>query len=542
METGRGKAAARQHKGGGTKASTQAVLIEAVKCHQAGRLSEASHLYDRILKSNPKNPDALHLRGLVAHQQGRHERALALVRKAIGVGRRNAAYRNTLGNIFLALDNAEDAEANFRRAIDLDSNLAEAHNNLGNALLRLGRADDAVGCYRRALEIRPGYAEAHCNLGSALRKQGRLEQAQACYEKALEINPQYATALSNLGQTLHERARYREALASLDKAVSLDPAHADAHANRAVLLLLLGHFAEGWAEYEWRWKVAGFTTDRREFPQPRWDGSDLDGRTILLHAEQGLGSAIQFVRYAPLVAARNGKVVVECQKPLLRLFSGLTIGEAPAVARVVVRGDALPPFDVQAPFMSLPTLLGTEIDNIPRKTPYLATEPTAAAAWRDRLGSFPGPRVGLAWAGNPRHVNDHNRSMPASCLRPLLLAGGATFFSLQMGSAAKDLKGVAGGALHELSPEIDDFADTAAIIANLDLVISVDTAVAHLAGALGRPVWLLLPFVGEWRWLLDREDSPWYPTMRLFRQKAPGDWPGIVERVAEALPKIARAT
>ncbi len=516
-----------------------ATLLEAVRCHRAGRLSEATELYDRILKSDPKHPDALHLRGLVADQQGDHERALALVRKAIGFAPGNAAYRNTLGNVLLALDNAEHAEASFRRAVDLDPGLAEAHNNLGNALLRLDRADEAVGCYRRALEIRPRYAEAHCNLGSALRKQGRLEQAQACYEKALAINPEYVTALSNLGQTLHERALYREALASLDKAVSLDPAHADAHANRAVLLLLLGRFAEGWAEYEWRWKVAGFTTERRDFPQPRWDGSDLDGRTVLLHAEQGLGSAIQFVRYAPLVAARNGTVVVECQKPLLRLFSGLTIGEAPPVARVVARGDALPHFDVQAPLMSLPALLGTEIGSIPRKTPYLAAEPAAYAACRDRLGPFPGPRVGLAWAGNPRHVNDHNRSMPASCLRPLLRAGGATFFSLQMGSAAKDLDELAGGAVHDLSPEINDFADTAAIIANLDLVISVDTAVAHLAGALGRPVWLLLPFVGEWRWLLDREDSPWYPTMRLFRQKAPGDWSGVVERVAEALPKVA---
>jgi len=512
-----------------------ATLIEAVTCHRAGRLSEAAELYDRILKSDSKHPDALHLRGLVAHQQGDHERALAMVRKAIGSGRGNAAYRNTLGNVLLALDSAEHAEASFRRAVDLDPGLAEGHNNLGNALLRLGRADEAVGCYRRALEIRPGYAEADCNLGSALRKQGRLEQAQACYEKALEINPEYVTALSNLGQTLHERALYREALASLDKAVSLDPAHADAHANRAVLLLLLGRFAEGWAEYEWRWKVAGFTTERRDFPQPRWDGSDLDGQTILLHAEQGLGSAIQFVRYAPLVAARNGTVVVECQKPLLRLFSSLTIGEAPPVARVVARGDALPHFDVQAPLMSLPTLLGTEIDSIPRKTPYLTAEPAAAAAWRDRLGQFPKPRVGLAWAGNPRHVNDHNRSMPASCLRPLLRAGGATFFSLQMGSAAKDLDELVGGAVHDLSPEITDFADTAAIIANLDLVISVDTAVAHLAGALGWPVWLVLPFVGEWRWLLDREDSPWYPTMRLFRQMALGDWSGVVERVAEAL-------
>ena len=521
------------------KESVHGILTEAVRTHQAGRLDEAAGLYDQILKTRPRHPDALHLRGLVAHQQGHRERALALVRKAIAIGSRNAAYRNTLGNVLLALDNVADAEASFRRAVALDPELAEAHNNLGNALLRLDRADEAVDCYQRALEIRPGYAEAHCNLGSALRNQGRLEQAQACYEKALAINPDYPTALSNLGQTLHEQARYSEALEYLDRAVSLDPAHADAHANRAVLLLLLGRFAEGWAEYEWRWKVAGFTTERRDFSRPRWDGADLGGRTVLLHAEQGLGSAIQFVRYAPVVAARNGTVILECQKPLVRLFSSLTIGEAspvaPPVAKVVARGDTLPPFDVQAPLMSLPALLGTEIESVPRDIPYLTAEPAAARAWSDRLGSFAGRRVGLAWAGNPRHVNDRNRSMPASCLQPLLDAVGTSFFSLQKGSAAEDLGGFADSVVHDLAPEIDDFADTAAIIANLDLVISVDTAVAHLAGALGRAVWLLVPFVGEWRWLLDREDTPWYPTMRLFRQKVPGDWGEVVERVVEAL-------
>jgi tetratricopeptide (TPR) repeat protein len=528
-----------RQQGGRTRSSLSTALTEAVRSHQAGRLSEAARLYDHILKTDPKHSDALHLRGLVASQQGHHDRALALVRKAIAIAPGNAAYRNTLGNVLLALDNAEDAEASFRIAVELDPGLAEAHNNLGNALLRLDRPDESLGCYRRALELRPGYAEAHCNLGSALRKLGRLDEPQARYEQALALKPEYATALSNLGQTLHERAHYREALVALDKAITVDPAHADAHANRAVLLLLLGRFAEGWVEYEWRWKVAGFTTEHRDFSRPRWDGSNLDGRTILLHAEQGLGSAIQFVRYAPLIAARNGTVVLECPKSLVRLFSSLTVGQPPPVKSVVARGEALPPYNVHAPLMSLPALLGTEIDTIPREIPYLAAEPAVAAAWRDRLASFEGLRVGLAWAGNPRHANDRNRSMPASVLQPLVHAGGATFFSLQVGSAAQDLDGFAGGSVHDLAPQIGDFADTAAIVANLDLVVSVDTAVAHLAGALGRPVWLLLPFVGEWRWLLDREDTPWYPTMRLFRQRAPGDWSGVVDRVIEALAAVS---
>ena len=526
----------RTQQGTGPGASPHARLVEAVRHHQAGRLEEAERIYDQILKSSPRHPDALHLMGLIAHRKGDHQRAESLIGKAIELGSNNPAYTNSLGNVVLALDRVPEAAALFRRATELKPDYAEAHNNLGNALQRLGQWDDAIAAYEHALRARARYAEAHCNLGSALRKQGRLDEAEHSYHRALECKPDYATAFNNLALVLHEQARYEEALPHYDKALALEPNYAEAHANRAVLLLLLGRFAEGWDEYEWRWKVDGFTTSPRDHGRPQWDGSDLNGEPILLHAEQGLGSAIQFVRYVFKVAERGGQVLLECPRPLFGLFSSLAAGSPAPVSRVIVRGEPPPAFHVHAPLMSLPRILGTTVDTIPDTVPYLDADPAAAAAWRDRMGPAAGrPRIGLVWAGNPRHMNDRNRSMPASFLAPLLENAGAAFYGLQVGASDRDMDALPAGRIRDMAAEIGDFADTAAIVANLDLVISVDTAVAHLAGAMGRPTWLLVPHVPEWRWLLDRDDTPWYPTMRLFRQSARGDWTELMDRVAAAL-------
>ncbi len=521
----------RTRPGNPAKSSPQGRLAEAARHHQAGRLEEAARLYEEILKSSPRHPDTLHLLGVVAHQKGNHDRAESLIGKALDINPDNPAYSNNLGNVFLAQHRPQEASEMFRRATALKPDFAEAHNNLGNALQKLGQWEEAVAAYRHALASRPRYAEAHCNLGSALRKGGRLDEARASYQRALECKPDYATAFSNLALVLHEQARYEEALPYYDKALALDPDHADAHANRAVLLLLLGRFAEGWEEYEWRWRVDGFTTSPRDLGRPPWDGSELTGETILLHAEQGLGSAIQFVRYVSLVAKRGGQVILECPRPLFGLFSSLSEGAPAPVRRLIVRGEPLPAFDMHAPLMSLPRLFGTTVDTIPGAVPYLAADPAAAAAWCERMAPAARPWVGVVWAGNPRHMNDRNRSMPASCLAPLLQNAKASFFGLQVGAAARDSAILSSEGLHDLGPAIGDFADTAAIVANLDLVISVDTAVAHLAGAMGRPTWMLVPHVPEWRWLLDREDTPWYPTMRLLRQAAPGDWHELMNRV-----------
>ncbi len=510
------------------------MLAEAVRAHQAGRLDEAAALYRRILATQPRHADALHLSGRIAESKGDHATALAYIEQAIASNGRTVAFHVSRGAVLLAMGRADEAGRALQQALSLDPSSAEANNVLGNAMLALGERNAAVESYRRALAIRPGYAEAHNNLGSGLRALGRLDEAETELRRALELRPDYAAALANLGLVLQEQGRYGDALDMFDRAVAGDPAHATARGNRAMLLLLLGRLREGFAEYEWRWRMPGFATPRREFAQPMWNGDALAGRTLFVHAEQGLGSAIQFVRYARLAAAMGGRVLLECRQPLHRLFA-YALARPGGPITVLAAGEDVPPFDCQAPLMSLPHLLGTTLEAIPGEVPYLAAPPDDVAAWRERLGGLPRPRVGLVWAGNPEHENDRNRSMPPACLAPLVGSTPAMFFSLQV--PARDVLSAVfpSGSVADLGPALGDFAETTAVIANLDLVISVDTAVAHLAGALARPVWLLLPCVPEWRWLLDRNDSPWYPTMRLFRQRKAGDWEELVEHLAEVL-------
>jgi tetratricopeptide (TPR) repeat protein len=525
---------ARAKSAGPTAADAARLLAEGVDRHRRGLLDQAAALYRRVLEASPEQADALHLLGRIAEARGDLAQALALIERAITANGRVSAFHASRGSVLLSLGRAEDAARSLRQALSLEPNSAEAHNVLGNAMLALGDATTAIECYQWALALRPQYPEARNNLGSALRAMGRLEEAEAELARAIALRPNYASALANLGLVLQERARYGEALEIYDRAIAADPAHAAARGNRAMLLLLLGSLREGFAEYEWRWRMPGFATPFREFPQPMWDGGDLAERTLFIHAEQGLGSAIQFVRYAALLAAEENRVIIECRLPLQRLFESSLAGPGGRVT-VVRKGERLPPFDRHAPLMSLPHLLGTTMATIPAMVLYLSARSTDVAVWRERLGGSPWPRIGLVWAGNPRHENDHNRSMPASYLAPLVASARASFYSLQVPAAPQDLAALPPGRVNDLAPALGDFADTAAVIENLDLVVSVDTAVAHLTGALGKPVWLLLPYVPEWRWLLDREDSPWYPTMRLFRQQSAGDWAGVVERVKVAL-------
>jgi tetratricopeptide (TPR) repeat protein len=511
------------------------MLAEAVDRHRRGLLDEAAALYKRVLAMRPNQPDALHLLGRIADAKHEPVSALALIDRAIAADGYIAAFHVSRGSVLLSLGRADEAKHALQQALRLDPDNAEAHNTLGNALLRSGERNASVESYRRALAIRPQYAEARNNLGSALRALGRLDEGETELRRAIELHPGYASALANLGLVLQEQARYGEALEACDKAISADPAHPAARGNRAMLLLLLGRLREGFAEYEWRWRMPGFATPHREFPQPMWTGDALAGRTLFVHAEQGLGSAIQFVRYAGLAGAKGGRLLLECQRPLQRLFAHSLARPGGPVAEVITKGEVLPPFGCHAPLMSLPHLLGTTLDTIPGEAPYLTAPPDDIAAWRGRLSGAPRPRVGLVWAGNANHENDHNRSMPAQFLAPLVANRRATFFSLQVPAAPDAVAVFPAGSVVDLALMLRDFAETAAVIANLDLVISVDTAVAHLAGALARPVWLLLPYVPEWRWLLERDDSPWYPTMRLFRQGKAGDWESLVKRVTEVL-------
>jgi hypothetical protein len=368
-------------------------------------------------------------------------------------------------------------------------------------------------------------------------KQERMQEAEASYREALRLKPDLFEAHLSLGQLFQEQQQWDETKACFARALHLRPDQAEAHVELAYLQLRLGDFERGWAEYEWRWQTQHFRPHRRAFRQPPWDGSALAGRTILLYVEQGVGDAVQFLRFAPLVKQRGGTVLLECPPALLTLCSG-----AAGVDRLIPQGSPHPEFDVQAPLLSLPRILGTTEATIPAGVPYLRADPARVAHWRGELAALPGFQVGISWQGNPDNPTDYKRSAPLEAFAPLAGVPGVRLVSLQKGHGAEQLQGVLGRwPVTDLASRIVDWADTAAILGNLDLVVCVDTALAHLAGALAVPVWVALPFVADWRWLVDREDSPWYPTMRLFRQGRRGDWAGVFRRLAEELARRAGA-
>ena len=427
-----------------------------------------------------------------------------------------------------------EAVASFHKALQIKPDIAEAHYNLGGAFSDLGKHEEAVSSYRRALEIKPDYAEAHNNVGNALGDLGKHEDAIASYQRALKLKPDYAKAHRNLGNALKHLGKHGEAVASFHIALQVKPDDADAHYNLGDTLLLNGDFEAGWKEYEWRWQIEQLKNSRRYFAQPLWLGEDtLDGRTILLHSEQGIGDTIQFSRFAKMVADRGARVILEVPSPLAGLMEKLE-----GFTRLVENGSALPYFDYHCPLLSLPLAFNTDIDSIPAHIPYIFSDSARVASWQKILGVKTNPRVGLVWSGNRTHKNDHNRSIALIRMLPLL-AQDIQWISLhkEIQEREADLLASRKDILH-FGDELKDFSDTAALIELMDLVISVDTSVAHLAGAMGKPVWILLPFIPDWRWLLDREDSPWYPRARLFRQPKVGDWAGVISRLNHELPNL----
>jgi Flp pilus assembly protein TadD len=463
---------------------------------RASRLREARAILHDVLRLDPVNAPALHMLGVVLLQSGEHAGAADLLRKAIAAGGDGAMLRN----------------------------------NLAIALKALGRLDDAIGEYRRALALDPGNPELHCNLATALQAAGDSAAAVAGFERAIALRPQFFEAHFNLGNALKDRGELGRAVASFDRALALRPGHPDAEVNRGMTLLLEGEYGGGWQGYEYRF-------DRRGAPGPFWRGAPVRGKTLLLTAEQGFGDTLQFVRYVPLAAAAGATVALEVQPELHRLLHRME-----GAATVLARGTPRPAFDLQCPLPSLPLAFATRLDSIPAAIPYIVPDPLLVTQWRDRLDpARGGARVGLAWAGSPTHVNDRNRSLPPAELGGLAGVPDVRFFSLQKGTAARaTLEAPPVPGLKAVGDELADFADTAAVVANLDLVIAVDTSVAHLAGAMGRPVWVLLPHAPDWRWLLGRDDSPWYPHARLFRQPAPGDWESVVRNVRAALEQWRR--
>ena len=438
----------------------------------------------------------------------------------------------------------------------------EAHCRLGMALRDLNKPDEAIQCLEAALRLRPSYpglhlllgaihkqsgnleaageccrreialdaanADAHYNLGLVLQNLDRPAEAMAAYRQALALRPDHTGALVNQSLLYQEQPDLDAAIACCQQVLRLQPAHAEAHWQLGTALLAKGEWERGWPEYEWRWKLEDFTTPAGEFSKPLWDGRELDGRRILLHSEQGYGDVIQFVRYAPLVARRGGEVLLGCPPALTGLLA-----RAPGVSRVAAGRAGLPSFDFHCPLLSLPAVFRTTQATLPAKVPYLTPPKEVFPIGPAQAGCL---KVGLAWAGDAKHKNDRNRSMPVGQFGPLMDLPGAHWFSLQAGPRALDLARVPwANRVTDLGPRFANFDQTASAIVQLDLVISVDTAVAHLAGALGKPVWMLLPFAGEWRWMVHRSDSPWYPTLRLFRQGKPGDWAGVMEAVRGAL-------
>lgn len=479
----------------------EALFRQAMTLHQAGALPAAESAYRAVLSASPRHAAAMTLLATVIAQDGRPEEAVPL----------------------------------FDASLKLDRNQELALFNRGNALFALKRHAEALTSYNRAVALWPGHAPLLNNRGNALFALGRKLEALAAFDRAIAAAPDYVDAHFNRGNVLRALERRTEALASFDRAAALAPDHAEAQFNRGLLRLRLGDYAEGWRLAEWRWLAPG-APPRRNFAQRLWLGEDdIAGKTLLLHAEQGYGDTIQYCRYAPLAAARGARVVLEVQGPLVPALARLE-----GVAQLMAAGDTLPPFDRHCPLMSLPLAFRTEQDTVPRTVPYLHAAPSAVRRWAERLGPGHSRRVGLVWAGNRLNTNDDQRSAGLPALLPLLQCG-AEMIALQKDLSPADQTLLAATpGLRPLGDELQDFGDTAAVLELLDLVVTVDTSVAHLAGALGRPVWVLLSAVADWRWLAGDADAPWYPTARLFRWDPARGWPGVVANAKAALVAFCR--
>ena len=575
-----------------TASPHRANFHRAVAHHRSGRLRQAERVLTRMLAERPDDADALDLLGVIAAESGHADRACTLIAQAIRLGGPTATYCSHLGAILEHQQNLSGAIACYRQALDqqpddagllwrlgnllhrggqldeaaqlyerctvLAPNNAEAwfnlgvtltmlnrpaeglrcyertlalspkhkdaHNNLGILLHASGRLDSAVASYRRALHCAPHYGEARYNLGLALQQQDRLDEAASTYRRLLADWPHHREAHNNLGNVLLAQNDVAGAIQSYQRALHFDPHHAEANWNMGLVRLLKGDLAAGWRGFEWRFEQV--RSVRRHGEHPRWAGQDLKGGRVLLWAEQGLGDTLQFIRYAAMAEARGASVVVECHAPLVPLMKSV-----PGVGEVFAIGDELPLIEAQIPIMSLPHLFGTTLESIPAPIPYVGAAPEAIEEWEARLKQFEGPRIGLVWLGNPNHKNDHHRSIPLDTVRPLLELG-AHWFTLQPDVVAPD-------GMISLAEHLHSFADTAAAITQMDLVISVDTSVAHLAGSMGCPVWALIPHAPDWRWMLDRPDSPWYPSMTLYRQPRRGDWDSVIAQVRHDLAEAA---
>jgi tetratricopeptide (TPR) repeat protein len=557
------------------------LLMQAWQHHQAGDLSRAEQFYRQALRHEPNNVEAHNNLGSVLQSQGRIEEAVAHWEEALAIRPDGVEARVNLGGALVHLDRVPEALVHCEEAARQRPDMAEVQNNLGNVLAGLDHIERADGCYRQALRINPRFALAYNNLGNVLVRQDKLDEAVNCYRQAVQLQANYVEAHGNLGNAYFLSGRLDEAQASYNQALRVDSGDADTHFNQALLWLLQGKSADGWAEYEWRWRTKGF--QRLAFRQPRWDGSRAPSSdsTLLLIGEQGLGDTLQFVRYASLIRERGWRIVLQCQAPLVRILAGMG-----GLDKVLALGGPFPKFDAYLPLLSIPAVFQTLPDTVPAKTPYLQADADLLGHWQRKLSGVRCPvsgvgkvsevrcpmsevknsssdiglrtpdsgrfLIGIAWQGSTHVRADRQRSIPLARFARLAEIKGVQLISLQKGPGAEQLPSLTSYTGHrtsdflvvDLGSEWDEasgaFMDTAAIMKNLDLVISSDTAVPHLAGALGVPVWVALPLVPDWRWLLQRQDTPWYPTMRLFRQTRRGGWDDVFERMAKELENWPR--
>jgi Flp pilus assembly protein TadD len=513
---------------------------QALALFRGGRLAEAKRIARRILTDQPKHAQALHLLGVALSQQGNHTEGLRFIDAAMQVEGESASIYNSRGNVLVALHRLGEAVASYDKAIALKSDFAEAFCNRGGALQELKRFDEAVASYDQAIALKPDSAEAFCNRGLALQELNRFDDAVASYDTAIALRPDYAEAFCSRGTTLQALKRLNEALASYDKTIALKPDYADGYRNRALVRLLMGRYREGWSDYEWRWGAKGSPSRRLDINVPTWQGEDLTGRHLLVFSEQGLGDVIQFVRYLPLLTKPEGKITFLVPAKLTRLLR-------PSIQAVEIIGglNEAHHLDLQVALLSLPYRFDTELSSIPNKVPYLKAEPELEARWSARIGAH-GFKIGIAWQGNPSGTIDEGRSVPLQDFVPLSRIPGVRLISLQKHVGLDQLADLPKDVEIETLDDdfdsgLDAFIDTAAVMTNLDLVITADTAIAHLAGALGRPTWVALKHVPDWRWLLDREDCPWYPTARLFRQSRRDDWASVFARINQEVQTLGNA-
>ena len=541
-----------------------------------GQLDQSSAVYYGAIRENPKYAETYSNLGSVLQETKRYDEAIACFEKSIECKPDHASTYINMGNALMEMNQFARAEAAYRQALSLDESSRHALRGIGNALQAqrkhleaigyleqaLAQSPDNVGIlndlgiahqdarqdaqsvayFRKILAMEPNLHEVHNNLGNSLRDLGEREAGLACFQKALELNPNYATPHYNIGNYHRDRGHLDEALASYRRALEIRPDYAEAEFHESFIHLLRGDFQAGWPGYEARWRIKQMRGKEPNLPQPRWDGSALQGKRILLFTEQGFGDAFQFIRFAESVQQRGGEVLLECQPKLLRLLSSCA-----GIDRFIPRGERLPEFDVQCALMSVPWLLGTEADTIPNKPAYLFAETELVEQWRQRLAPYPGLKVAINWQGSPTFERDAVRSIPLEKYRPLATVPGVQLFSIQKGPGIEQLEPWSGElTIVNLGPDMDTgrdgFIDTAAVMRNMDLVITSDTAVAHLAGALGVPVWVALNYIPDWRFLLKRADSPGYPSMRHFRQQAEDDWEPVFEEIRKALEELTRST